>query len=135
MATRAAGGSRWTIDRAHRYAHAAARIAIGGEIALAPTRWIGRQWFGKSADDGATRIAMRGMGTRELILGLAIARELTRGRSAGPLFAMCMVAELIDATGSLLGPESFRRAPAVGVPALSLTAAASGAYLAWRADD
>jgi hypothetical protein len=130
-----AAGRLAPLDRAHRYAHAVARVAIGIEIAVAPTRWIGRQWFGEAADDGATRIAMRGMGTRELILGLLMVRELARGRSAAPLFGLAVAAELIDATGSLMGPSSFRRAPAVGVPALSLTAAASGAYLAWSADD
>jgi hypothetical protein len=125
---------RRALDRSIAFSHAAARVAIGTGIALAPGRSIGRQWFGHHAEDGATRIAMRGMGVRESILGLALLGELRRGGSASDLFALCVAAELVDVTGSLLGPQSFRRPPATNVTALALTAIASGTYLARRRD-
>ena len=122
------------IDRAIAYGHAIARVAIGAGIATAPRRWLGRDWFGEHANDPATRIAMRGMGARELALGAMILRDLLRGGSARELFALCAAAELVDIGGSLAGPSSFRRSPAIRVSGLALSAVLSGAYLASRGD-
>ena len=123
---------RTTLDRWHAYGHAITRTLIGLQIMLAPGRSIGRRWFGESSEDAATRIAMRGMGARELALGLAIMRELAQKRSTRPLFVLCAFSETVDILGSLLGPSSFRRPPAIRVTMLAITAVASGVYLTWR---
>ena len=130
-----AGGHRLDVDRTIAYGHAIARVAIGAGIATAPRRWLGRDWFGEHSNDPATRIAMRGMGARELALGAAILRDLVRGGSARELFALCAAAELVDIAGSLAGPPSFRRSPATRVSALALSAVLSGIYLASRGHD
>jgi hypothetical protein len=125
---------RRTIDRGFAYSHALARTVIGLQITLAPRHSIGRQWFGDYSEDGATRIAMRGMGARELALGLALMRELTRGSSARALFAICATAESVDVLGSLMGPAHFRRRPATHVTLLAIAAVLSASYLAGRRD-
>ena len=123
---------RSSLDRSLALGHAMARVGIGAAIALAPERSIGGRWFGDHAADGGTRIAMRGMGVRESILGLALLRELQRGEPALALFALCAAAEAVDVAASVLGPSSFRRRPATGVTALGLSAIASAVYLAAR---
>jgi hypothetical protein len=125
---------RTALDRWHAYGHAITRTAIGLQIMLVPDRSIGRRWFGSSTENAATRIAMRGMGAREMVLGLAIMRELSQKRSTRPLFVLCAFAETVDILGSLFGPSSFRRTPAVRVTMLAIAAVASGAYLTWRDD-
>jgi hypothetical protein len=125
---------RRTINRSFAYAHALARAAIGLQITLAPQRSIGRRWFGDYSEDGATRIAMRGMGARELALGVALIHELTRGSSARTLFAICATAESVDVLGSLLGPAHFRHRPATHVTMLATAAVLSASYLAGKHD-
>lgn len=104
---------------------AAGRIAIGTAALLAPSR-VTRGWVGP---DGATpggRTVTRGLGARDVALGLGVLDALERGEpSARRWVQASALADLGDATATL---AAFRQLPKVG--RLAVLAVAAGAAVA-----
>ena len=107
----------------------AGRIAIGVVSLLAPGL-VGRAMMGPVGDSGATRVALRVVGARDVALGIGVLAALDRGTPVRGWLRASAVADGLDAVGSLLARRHLR--PAVS-PA-SAAAATSGALLSgWLA--
>lgn len=110
---------------------AAARVAYGAGLALAPTPFAG-VWIGRRARDPLTRIMCRGFGTRDLVLGAGTLMSLQRGDFGRPRWWLIAQA-LADGTdlmatlaaGSVLSPG--RRRMVAGMAAGSAATALAGA--------
>lgn len=107
---------------------AAGRVAVGLGLFLAPSR-LGRGWLGEVADEPGTTVATRGLGARDLALGvgaLATSDDPDRGRrwiEAG------IVADVGDALATLLTADDRPAGATAAHVAVAGGAAALGAWL------
>lgn len=109
------------------------RVGIGIAMLLAPSR-VGRTFLGSEAARPATRMVVRMVGARDLLLGLGLWRAANGGRSTKSWLAYTAIADGADAA-AVLG--SWRALPRVArSPMLLLAAgsAAAGGLLSARAD-
>jgi hypothetical protein len=108
---------------------AGGRIAIGTVSLLAPGP-LGRAMVGPDANSAGTRLLFRGVGARDLALGIGVFAALDRDTPVrGWLLASALV-DGLDAAGALLARHHLR--PTVFPAALS--AATAGALLSgWLA--
>lgn len=97
-------------------ANARGRMAIGAMLALAP-RLAGPMWIGGDADRRATRVLARGLGGRDVALGLGIAIALDRGAPVRGWLEGAALADGVDFVATLLAgdsiPQSKRRTVAL----------------------
>jgi hypothetical protein len=103
---------------------ASLRTAIGVALLVAPGA-AGGAWLGGRPLDRRTRLLVRGLGARDLALGLGTLRALDEGAPVRPWVTMSMIGDLADvvaATGAArsLGPART---------AVTLVAAGGGAAL------
>lgn len=111
---------------------AAVRIALGVALFVAPRR-AARGWIGRDADAVGTTAAVRGLGARDVALGVGLLaasnpgddhRDLHRWLEAG------IVADAADAAATvLMGRPDVRRG---GVVVLAASGAALGGWLRTR---
>ena len=87
---------------------AAGRVAIGAALLIAP-RAATRAWIGESGGQAGAKLLARGLGGRDLILGLGVINALDRGdpRAADWVRASAL-ADGADAVGTAL---AFRHLP------------------------
>jgi hypothetical protein len=104
------------------------RIAVGAALTVAP-RVAGGGWFGPAASaERATQVAIRALGIRDLVLGLATYRALDRGDDLDELLLLGAACDTVDA---LATARSFRALPtkgALATLAVATEAAAIGLF-------
>jgi hypothetical protein len=103
---------------------AAGRIAFGLSMFLAPTRST-QLWLGEDAERPGTVMVIRGLGAREVALGVGLLTALRReDADPGRWLEAAIVGDVADATASLLGGRpSLRRLVGVVVAGTAATAA------------
>jgi hypothetical protein len=105
------------------------RCAFGLGYLVAPAR-TGRGWVDRSAADPGTQVMIRGLGVRDLGLGLGALAALQKGdQAAKPWFAAHAAADTADLVATL---AAGRALPARRIVFASLMAGASAA-IAWAA--
>jgi hypothetical protein len=96
--------------------NARGRMAIGAALVLAP-RLAGPMWIGRDADSRAVNVLARGLGARDLALGLGTAVALDRGAPVRGWLEGAALADAVDLVSTLLAgdsiPASKRRAVAL----------------------
>jgi hypothetical protein len=80
---------------------AAGRVAIGFSLLVAP-RTVGRRWLGDVADDRGVRMAIRGLGARDLALGAGTLHALDQGAPVRSWAALAALGDATDAIGATL---------------------------------
>ena len=113
---------------------AVARVAIGAVLLVAPGA-AGRRWIGDVATDTRTKVAIRGLGARDLALGLGTLRTLDRGEPAAGWVRLAAVGDLSDAVSSVLAARRLGLLRTVGSVATAGGAAAAGLALSGQLDD
>ena len=102
----------------------ATRIAIGVAAWVAPRRF-GRAWTGERSEGPLGSMAIRGLGARDIALGLGTLRALGNGSSVKPWLEMQAIADASDAASTVF---SFRDMPGFKRWVM-LATAATGCYL------
>lgn len=105
------------------------RIVIGAAAFFAP-RTSARVWAGQDTVDAVSRPALRGMGMRDVALGLGTLLALERGAPVRGWLEAGALSDAGDALSALADPDvpSFRRI-------VVATSAAGAAYLGVRLAD
>ena len=102
----------------------ATRVAIGVAAWVAPRRF-GRAWTGERSNGPIGSMAIRGLGARDIALGLGTLRALGNGKSVKPWLEMQALADASDAASTLM---SFREVRGLRRWVMFATAA-TGCYL------
>ena len=71
------------------------RIAYGAALIVAPRR-LALRWLGPDAERGSVKVALRGLGAREVILHAGALLALSRGASVRPWLAASAAGDLTD---------------------------------------
>jgi hypothetical protein len=107
--------------------NARGRMAIGAALIAAP-RLAGPVWIGADADSRAVKVLARGLGARDLALGLGIAVALDRGRPVRGWLEGAALADGVDLLATLLAgdsiPSGARRA-VIAIAAASMVTCAA----------
>lgn len=107
---------------------AAGRVAIGLGLFAAPAT-AARSWLGDAVDDAGTRMATRGLGARDVALGVGTLVALRDDGPVRPWLDAGVAADLADATAAVLA-RGERPAGAIGATlAVAGGAAAAGLWL------
>src|SRR3712207_5437141 len=77
-----------------------ARIVIGAMCFFAP-RWTIKMWVGERADDHISKMGIRGIGARDVAIGLGIIHSLDSGGSPRKWLEASAMADAADAVGTL----------------------------------
>lgn len=125
--------SKHRITAAERMAAAiaAGRIAIGAGLLAAPQLAAGG-WIGEDAGRSGAQVLARGLGGRDLALGIGALSALRRRRSMRGWIEAGMLADLGDTAATLIAGRALPPSGRFGVLALAAGAAAAGAALAPR---
>lgn len=107
---------------------AGTRIVIGAALVAAP-RTSGRRWLGPDADRPATEVVIRGLGGRDLALGLGALAALEAGTPVRRWLEAGVIADLSDATAMGVAGDEVPAASRMGTLAVALGAAAIGVWL------
>ena len=99
------------------------RIALGAGLVLAPAR-LAAPWLAADAARAGTRVALAGLGARDLAIGLGAAWALGGGENARPWLLAGVIADAADLAVTLARREEL---PAFGVAAVGAIAAGSTA--------
>lgn len=100
------------------------RIAIGSLAFIAP-RKLARAWTGRRGEDVPGNMAMRGLGIRDVALGLGTLMALERGRGARGWLEACALSDAGDVVSTL---ANFGELPVLKRIS-ALASAGTGAYL------
>jgi hypothetical protein len=112
-------------------AYAVGRVAFGAALVAIPER-IGRGWLGEVVDQPAGRVAVRGLGARDLALstGVLVAQERESG-VRGWLLAT-VASDLTDIAATVVARDSLPPQALAGTVVLAGGSAAAGLALALR---
>ena len=77
-----------------------ARIAYGAVMVIAPQK-IGRKWLGSPADEPGGRVALRGVGGREVAVHGVALFTLLRGGPVWPSLVASIGGDLTDVTSTV----------------------------------
>ncbi len=110
-----------------------ARAAIGALLIVAPGVAGGR-WIGDVAHDRRTKIAIRGLGARDLALGLGALRALDRGEPVRPWAQLAALGDASDAVSSILAARRLGAGRTISTVMSAGAAAALGAAAASKVD-
>ncbi len=113
---------------------AAVRVVIGAVLLAAPGA-AGRRWIGDVADDPRVKLAIRGLGARDLALGAGALRALEHGEPVEGWVRLAAVGDLADALSAVLGARRLGVLRATATVASAGAAAALGFTVAPRLDD
>jgi hypothetical protein len=107
--------------------NARGRMAIGAALVLAP-RLAGPMWIGRGADSRAVHVLARGLGARDVALGLGTAVALDRGAPVRGWLEGAALADGVDLVSALLAGDSIpagKRRAVVLIAGASLIACAA----------
>jgi hypothetical protein len=122
--------SRDTSVRAATFGILGFRVAYGLALAIAPAKVAGNRWLGPGAAAAPAKVALRGMGVREVAVhGLALA-SLARGGPVRPLLAVSVAGDLADVTAAAIDSDGLPDGSAVATAAVAGGSAAISALLA-----
>lgn len=76
------------------------RLTLGAATVLMPSL-VAKLWMGRGADEGVSRVALRGLGAREAALGFGLLVALERGQSPRRWLEAGAIADAGDALGTL----------------------------------
>lgn len=76
------------------------RLTLGALTVLSPSL-IAKVWMGRGAEEGVSRVALRGLGGREAALGFGLLVALERGHSPRRWLEAGAIADAGDALGTL----------------------------------
>ena len=76
------------------------RIVVGAALFLAPRR-VARGWTGEHSHETTSALALRGMGARDLALGVGILAALERGAPVRGWLEAGVLSDAADAVGTL----------------------------------
>lgn len=111
-------------------AFAAARLAFGAGLIAAPER-VARGWLGADAGRGPVKIAIRGLGARDVALSAALVALRDDDGALATLLAVTVLCDLSDVAATLAAPaDSLPDNARWGTVALAGVSAAAGAALA-----
>jgi len=113
---------------------AVTRVAIGAVLLAAPGS-AGRRWLGDAATDGRVKVALRGLGARDLAFGLGALRALDRGEPVGGWVQLAAVGDLTDAVSGLVAIRRLGPLRGAGTVASAGAAAALGLSVAPKVDE
>lgn len=108
---------------------AATRIALGLALFIAP-RQVARGWIGRDADGRGTSAAVRGLGARDVALGVGMLAAIRPGDDRRDLHRWVeagIVADLADGAATVLAGRPDRQR--VLVVAMAASGAAFGGWL------
>src|SRR4051794_31097062 len=113
--------------------HGLGRVAFGLGLLLAPERLAG-PWLGSQARSPGAKVALAGLGARDLGIGLGAAWAAGAGTEVRPWILAGVLADAADCTATIRHRRSLPALGVVGVGALAAGSAAFGAWLALGAD-
>ncbi len=110
-------------------AFAAGRIAFGAGLIAAPEKAAG-PWIGRDAKRGPVKIALRGLGARDIALSVGMLLTLDDPDRLAPWLAVTIASDLTDLAATLAAPAGKLPENARwGTVALAGAGAALGAAL------
>jgi hypothetical protein len=109
------------------------RILIGAGLVLAPGL-VGGSWIGGDAKRRAVKTLARGLGARDVALGLGVVIALDRGAPVRGWLEACAVADLGDLGATLLAGDAIPERARTTVALIAAGSAALGAALARQLD-
>jgi hypothetical protein len=109
-------------------------MLIGAILVLAP-RLAGRMWIGRDADSRAVKVLARGLGARDVALGLGTAVAIDGGKPARGWLEGAALADAVDLVSTLLARDSIPRGARRAVIATAGASMVSCAVLARRVDE
>jgi hypothetical protein len=109
------------------------RVIFGAAMVIAPS-FTGERWMGEGGTHPATRIAMRALGIRDVVLGAGAYRAMQVGEPVGPWVKAGGVADAVDATATALALRHIGPARGLPVMALATTISALSFRIADRVD-
>jgi len=112
----------------------ALRVTIGATLLVAPGA-AGRRWIGEPARDPRVKAVLRGLGARDLALGLGALRALDQGAPARGWVQLAAVGDLADAASGLLAARRLGPVRALGTVLTAGAAGALGLAVADRVDE
>jgi hypothetical protein len=110
------------------------RVVIGTVLVVAPGA-AGARWIGDAAADPRVKVAVRGLGARDLALGLGALRALDRGEPARGWVQLAAVGDAADAVSGVLGARRLGLVRSLATVASATAAAALGFTAADRVDE
>lgn len=113
---------------------AGARVAIGLALFVAP-RQAGRRWVGDEVDHAGTRMAMRGLGARDVAIGAGLLAALERDGATHRWLEAGAVADLGDAAAVVIARDERPAGIVLATLAVAGGAAALGLWLRQRLTD
>ncbi len=119
------------MERRAAAAIAIGRIVIGAGLLAAPAK-AGARWLGVEADRPAAQELVRGLGARDVGLGVGLLAALGDGPAAARWQAAAVVGDLADVVGALAAGDAIPTSGRVGTILLAGGSAAAGAVLAVR---
>jgi hypothetical protein len=109
------------------------RIAFGAGLIAAPGRVAGG-WLPDDAQRPGTKIAVRGLGARDVALAVGVAMSAADDGAVRPWLAACIACDLSDIAATLGAGGALPPRARWGTVALAGAAAAIGAALAAGVD-
>ena len=119
-------------DRTIAAGIAAGRIALGAGLLARPTE-LATGWVGiRDARRAGARVFARGLGARDVAMGVGTLAAARAGRDLRPLLVAGAAVDLADGLATVADRKSLPRLGLAGVGGLALGAAALEAGLAGR---
>jgi hypothetical protein len=106
--------------------HARSRMALGAALVVAP-RLAGPMWIGSDADSRGVKVLARGLGARDVALGLGIAVALDRGKPVRGWLEGAALSDGVDLAATLLAGNAIpqlSRWTVAGIAAASMVGCA-----------
>jgi hypothetical protein len=103
---------------------AAGRIGFGAALIVAPER-VTAQWLGPDSGRAGARVVSRGLGARDVVLGLGV--FVSPSAQLAPWVAAAIVADTADLLATLAAGSSLPRTGRLVVGALASAGAVLGA--------
>lgn len=113
---------------------AGGRVAFGLALFVAP-RQTARTWIGDAVDDPGTRMAIRGLGARDVALGAGLLAALEGGGATHRWLEAGAAADLGDLAAAALGRDARPAGAIAATVAVAGGAAGLGIWLRQRLVD
>ena len=96
----------------------AGRVAVGLGLVVAPSA-VARPWIGDDADRPGTTVMIRGLGARDLILGLLALHTLGNAQVAPRYQRAVAVSDAVDLLATLAVRDKLPAGAAIGTAAVA----------------
>ncbi len=117
-----------TIDHRHlARLLAIGRVSLGVTLLVRPT--VLRGWMGDAVDTAGGKVAVRGLGIRDAVIGAGVLRALDRGEPLQPWLDRSAAVDVSDVLATLV---ALPKLPRTAVLALAVAGGAAAVSLAGR---